>query len=55
VVNGISGSTALGTITQSGLYTAPATISSPLPVVFVTSDLSPTITNTQNYAYVGVN
>ena len=51
----IGGNTSLGTITQSGLYTAPATIPSPLPVVLVVPETSPTIINASNYAYVGVN
>jgi hypothetical protein len=51
----IGGNSTLGTITQSGLYTAPATIPSPLPVVLVVPETAQTITNAQNYAYVGVN
>jgi hypothetical protein len=51
----IGGNATLGTITQAGLYTAPAAIPSPLPVVLVTSEAAPTITNAGNYAYVGVN
>ena len=52
-VNG--GNTTLGTITQSGLYTAPATIPNPLPVVLIVPETSPTIINASNYAYVLVN
>jgi hypothetical protein len=55
VVNGISGNATLGTVTQTGLYTAPAAIPSPLPVVLVTAQEAPTITNTSNFAYVGIN
>jgi hypothetical protein len=55
VVNGISGNPTLGTVTQTGLYTAPAAIPNPLPVVLVTAQEAPTITNTSNFAYVGIN
>ena len=55
VVNGISGNATLGTINQSGLYTAPAAIPNPLPVVLVVPETAQTITNAQNYAYVGIN
>lgn len=51
----LGGNSTLGTITQTGLYTAPAAIPSPLPVVLVTSQISPTITNASNYANVGIN
>ena len=49
-----NGNATLGTITQTGLYTAPTTIPNPLPVVFVTSHFNPSISNQSNYAYVGV-
>jgi hypothetical protein len=57
VVNGISGNATVGTVTQTGLYTAPATIPPALggPIVLVTAQEAPTITNTQNFAFVGVN
>jgi hypothetical protein len=51
----VGGNATLGTITQSGLYTAPAAIPSPLPVVLVVPETAQTITNSSNYAYVGVN
>lgn len=51
----IGGNTTLGTITQTGLYTAPAAIPNPQPVILVTSHLSPTITNQSNYAYIAIN
>jgi hypothetical protein len=54
VVNGISGNATLGTVNQTGLYTAPAAIPNPLPVVLVTAQEAPTITNTSNFAYVGI-
>jgi len=48
----IGGNTTLGTITQSGLYTAPATIPSPLPVVIIYSHLTGAAAT---YANIGVN
>jgi hypothetical protein len=51
----VGGNTTLGTITQTGLYTAPATIPSPQPVVLNTSQSNPTIANTNNYANVAIN
>lgn len=48
----IGGNPVLGTIGQTGLYTAPAEIPNPQPVILVTSQLSRTITNQSNYAYV---
>jgi hypothetical protein len=55
VVNGISGNATVGTVNQTGLYTAPAAIPNPLPVILVTAQEAPTITNTSNFAYVGIN
>jgi hypothetical protein len=49
------GNSTLGTITQNGLYTAPATIPSPLPTVLVVPETAQTIINQSNYAYVGIN
>lgn len=49
------GNPVLGTITQTGLYTAPAAIPNPQPIILVTSHLSPTVTNTSNYAYIAIN
>jgi hypothetical protein len=57
VVNGISGNATVGTVTQTGLYTAPAAIpaSASTPIVLVTAQEAATITNTQNFAFVGIN
>jgi hypothetical protein len=47
----------LGTVTQSGVYTAPAAIPNPLPAVLVMYVTYPTqsiISNASNYALVGV-
>jgi len=51
----VGGNPVLGTISQTGLYTAPAAIPNPQPVILVTSHLSPTITNQNNYAYIAIN
>lgn len=53
----IGGNSTLGTITQTGLYTAPANIPSPLPIVLIAPETSLPVppTNQSNYAYVGVN
>jgi hypothetical protein len=51
----IGGNSTLGTITQTGLYTAPANIPSPLPTVLVVPETAQTVTNASNYAYVGIN
>jgi hypothetical protein len=54
----VGGNATLGTITQNGVYTAPTTIPSPLPVVWMTSQQLPTITAASgshlSYAYVGI-
>jgi hypothetical protein len=47
------GSTLYGTITSTGLYTAPATVPATQPVVTVSSQLSPGVTPL--YAYITVN
>jgi hypothetical protein len=47
----------LGTVTQNGVYTAPATIPNPLPavlVMYVTYPSQSIVSNANNYALVGV-
>jgi hypothetical protein len=54
----VGGNATLGTITQNGVYTAPATIPSPLPVVELSSHALPSITSASGshlaYAYVNI-
>jgi hypothetical protein len=51
----VGGNTTLGTITQTGLYTAPAAIPNPQPIILVTSHFAPNITNQNNYAIIAIN
>jgi len=52
-VNGVpGGNAAFGTISSTGLYTAPATIPATQPVVVLSSEISPTVTA---YAYITIN